>query len=157
MASLFEAVAAGDAEAVVEALEAGDDVNASGDGGRTPLIEAARLGHADVVELLLEAGAVAFIKDDEQETALLKAAANGHHDCCELLFQHSDEEERQMASAFLRASGKTHGPPREKVASKFTQRVARLGARAAKFVGHERLQERIERVDRAEENDKKRR
>jgi ankyrin repeat protein len=155
--SLFEAVTAGDPEAVVEALEAGEDVNALGDGGKTPLIEAARAGHADVVELLLEAGAVAFLKDDEQETALLKAAANGHHDCCELLYPHAEEEERQMASAFLRASGKTHGPPREKLPSKFTQRVARLGARAAKFVGHDRFQERIERVERAEENEKKNR
>ncbi len=156
MPSLFEAVATGDPEAVVEALEAGEDVNALGEGGRTPLIDAARLGHADVVELLLEAGAVTFLKDDEQETALLKAAANGHHDCCELLFDHAEEDERQMASAFLRASGKTHGPPREKVASTFTQRVARLGARAAKFVGHEKFQERIERVERAEQHEKKR-
>jgi ankyrin repeat protein len=155
MPSLFQAVASGDPEAVVVALEAGDDVNALGDGGTTPLIQAAKLGHADVVELLLEAGAVAFIKDDEQETALLKAAANGHHDCCELLFEHADEEERSMASAFLRASGKTHGPPREKVASGFTQRVARLGARAAKFVGHEKFQDRVERMDRAEKNEKK--
>ena len=80
MSSLFEAVASGDPEAVVVALEAGDDVNALGEGGTTPLIQAAKLGHADLVELLLEAGAVAFLKDDEQETALLKAAANGHHE-----------------------------------------------------------------------------
>src|SRR5207253_462043 len=93
MSSLFEAVASGDPEAVVVALEAGDDVNALGEGGTTPLIQAAKLGHADLVELLLEAGAVAFLKDDEQETALLKAAANGHHDCCELLFDHAEEEE----------------------------------------------------------------
>ena len=156
MPTIFEAVAQGDAEKVVEALEAGADANALGEGGRTPLIEASRLGHADVVELLLEAGAETFIKDDEQETALMKAAANGHREVCDLLFDRADEDDRQMASAFLAALGKTHGPPRERVPSKLTRRVALLGARAAKFVGHDKLLERVERVDRAEKNEKKR-
>jgi len=157
MPSLFEAVSQGDVDAAVAAIEAGEDVNAIGEGGRTPLIEAARKGHVELVELLLEAGAAAFLKDDEQETALMKAAANGERDVCEVLFDHCDEDERQMASAFLAASGKTHGPPREQTPSKLTRKVATLGARAAKFVGHERLQQRVDRVERAEKSEQKKR
>ncbi len=156
MPSLFEAVTLGDPEAVLEAIGAGEDVNFIGPGGRTPLIEAARLGHVELVELLVEAGAEPFLKDEEQETALMKAAANGNRDVCEVLFDHADDDERQMASAFLAASGKTHGPPRERTAGKWTKRLATLGARAAKFVGHERLQQRVDRVERSEQNLKKR-
>lgn len=159
--TLFEAVDAGDAEAVVERLEAGDDVNLLGDNGTTPLIEAARQGHADVVEVLLAGGAEAFLKDGEQETALLKAAANGHRDVCALLVSLASDDERGMAEAFLGAFGKTDGPqmapPPEgflgirKKLDTLKKRAGVLGARAAKFVGYDEPAERVERVERAEQ------
>jgi uncharacterized protein len=159
--TLYEAVEAADAEAVVARLEAGEDINQMGPGGATPLIEAARMGNAQLVEVLLAAGAEPMLKDAEQDSALLKAAANGHRDVCALLFPTASEDERGMAEAFLGAVGKTHGPsvapPPEgflgirKKTEELKRRAAVLGARAARFVGYEKPADRIEQLERAEE------
>lgn len=159
--NLYAAVEAGDAEAVVAALEAGEDVNQMGPGGATPLIEAARRGNAELVEVLLAGGAEPFLKDDEQESAILKAAANGHRAVCALLMPAASDDERGMAEAFLGAVGKTHGPAAAAAAPGFLgirkktdelkKRAAVLGARAARFVGYEQPAERIDQLERAEE------
>ena len=159
--TLYEAVEAADAEAVVVRLEAGEDVNQMGPGGSTPLIEAARAGNAELVEVLLAAGAEPMLKDAEQESALLKAAANGHRAVCALLLPLASEDERGMAEAFLGAVGKTNGPlaapPPEgflgirKKTDALKRRAAVFGARAAKFVGYDRPAERVDLVERAEE------
>ncbi len=158
--TLYEAVEAADAEAVVARIEAGEDVNQLGPGGSTPLIEAARLGNALLVEVLLSAGAEPMLKDGEQETALLKAAANGHKDAYALLVAHASDDERGMAEAFLGAVGKTHAPAAppppdgfmgiRKKTDELKRRAAVFGARAARFVGYEQPADRIERVERAE-------
>lgn len=159
--TLFEAVEAADAEAVLARLEAGEDINQMGPGGVTPLIEAARNGNLELVEVLLAAGAEPMLKDGEQESALLKAAANGHRDVCALLLPTATEDERGMAEAFLGAVGKTHGPkaaaPPEgflgirKKTDELKRRAAVLGARAARFVGYEQPADRVERVERGEQ------
>ena len=159
--TLIEAIQAGDADAVAQRLDAGDDVNMLGEGATTPLIEAARLGSEELVEVLLAAGAEPFMKDREQETALLKAAANGHRRVCGLLIDSASEDEKGMAEAFLSAYGKTDGPKelppppgfmgfRKKIAD-FKKNAAVIGARAAKFVGYDQPAERIETIERAEE------
>lgn len=160
--SLYDAVEAGDLEAVAQQLAAGADVNEIGPGDRTPLIEAARAGNLALVRLLLEAGAEPMLKDGEQESAVLKAAANGHHDVCAVLLPLASEDERGMAEAFLGAVGKTNGPQElpapapdflglKAKAGDLTRKAAVYGARAAKFVGYEKPAERIERVERAEQ------
>ncbi len=159
--TLFEAVEAADAEAVVARLEAGEDINQMGPGGATPLIEAARRGNAQLVEVLLAAGAEPMLKDGEQESALLKAAANGHRDICALLLTTASDDERGMAEAFLGAVGKTHGPRAaappdgflgiRKKTDELKRRAAVLGARAARFVGYEQPADRVDRVERAEQ------
>lgn len=158
--TLIEAILAGDADAVAQRLDAGDDVNMLGDNATTPLIEAARLGSEELVEVLLSAGAEPFMKDAEQETALLKAAANGHKAVCALLVDAATDDERDMARAFLSAYGKTDGPKelppppgflgfRKKIAD-FKKNAAVIGARAARFVGYEEPADRIEMIERAE-------
>lgn len=152
MGTLFEAVAAGDVEAVQRALDAGEDVNQSGDGGRTPLIQAAHDGRADLVALLLEADAEPSLLDAMQESAILKAGANGHDAVVRLLEPHAGPDEVDQARAFLRAFGQSHGPdrgPRDDL-SRVKDTVARAGAKAADLLGNPEPQRRVERKDRAD-------
>lgn len=75
---LFAAASAGDADAVRAALDAGADIEARGDGGRTPLVAATKNNHVDVARVLIEAGADVNAKDDIQDSAYLYAGARGH-------------------------------------------------------------------------------
>jgi hypothetical protein len=151
--TLFEAVEAQDAAELKKAIKAVRDVNEAGEGGRTALIEAAMLGRADLCELLLDAGAEPSLTDDEKETALLKAAANGHRSVVELLGPLGSDDERDMAGAFLKAHGKSHGPEFQgPEASRFQRAAATASARVSKFVGHDSPGERLDRVHRSEDN-----
>lgn len=157
--TLYEAVLALDAAAVEAALATGPDVDALGPGRRTPLIEAAKAGRVDLVRRLLEAGAAADWRDDEGETALLKAAAWGHRDVVALLEGEASDDERDLARAFLAASGMTlDAPPAPKSPvesgqSGLKRRAVEAVARAADFVGYGEPVRRVERVERAETDD----
>jgi len=157
--NLIEAVRARDAEALEALAGSVKDVNETFENGRTALIEAAALGEVALVKILLEAGAEPSWKDEEQETAMLKAAANGNLDVVHLLAPMASEDERDMARAFLKAHGKSFspeylGPPDD--FGKLKRAAATASARVAKFVGHDAPSERLERVERAEKNAKKR-
>ena len=82
--ALVEAARRGDLPAIAPLIEAGANVN--GTGNDTPLIAAAREGHASVVELLLDRGArINDVADDGQGTALIVASASGRLDTVKLL------------------------------------------------------------------------
>src|SRR6185436_5387640 len=76
--TIFEAVESGELDKVKERIAAGDDPNALGKDGITPLMLAAERGYDPIVEALLYAGAEATLTDRIGETALMKAAANAH-------------------------------------------------------------------------------
>lgn len=75
---LFTAAAAGEADAVRAALDAGADIEARGDGGMTALVAATKANHIDAARVLIEAGADVNAKDDIQDSAYLYAGARGH-------------------------------------------------------------------------------
>jgi hypothetical protein len=152
---LLDAATSGQLEAARAALEAGADINTLGPGRATPLILAAAAGHLAVVELLLSAGAEPGWRDEGQETALLKAAANGHGAVAAVLAPHAEEDDRDLARAFLAAYGHSHGPAYQYDASSLKRGAVTVAARAAAFVGHEDPLHRVERVDRAESLRKK--
>lgn len=164
--SLYEAVRRGDEAEVRSLLEAGADANELGPEQRTPLIEAASQGNVSLLRLLLQHGAEPGWKDAMDETALLKAATYGHRDAYGVLWPLAREEERGLAKAFLSASGLTWDvappppPPDPKQPEKdnrFGRAVATAAARVSKFFGDEVHAERLERQERAEELDPKKR
>jgi hypothetical protein len=157
--SLFEAIRDADAKKLKKLLKASGDANELGNGGTTPLIEAAGAGEAALVELLLEHGAEPALTDDTKETALMKAAANGHRDVVDLLLPHASPDDRDLAEAYLKAN---RNPDRAPAGSGFktdglTQRAARAVASVAGALGNDSPQERINRMDEAERQSKKKR
>ena len=68
--SIHEAAELGNIEAVKQYLADGEDVNAKGDLGTTPLMMAAGRGHKEIVELLITNGANVNAKDEDDETPL---------------------------------------------------------------------------------------
>ncbi len=154
--SLFDAIASRDLEAVRAAIAEHGDVNALGDGNRTPLIAAAKDGFGEAVELLLQAGAEPTWRDDEQETAILKAGANGHSGVVQLLAPHSSEDDRDLATSFLAAFGQSHAPEYQYDPSRLQKKAVEVAARAANFVGHQDPLKRLDRIDRASDLKKKR-
>jgi ankyrin repeat protein len=71
---LIEAIRVGNRQRVVALLDAGVDVNATNEGGSTPLIMAAYYDQAGIARLLVERGAELNRKNDEGETAAFMAA-----------------------------------------------------------------------------------
>lgn len=74
---LLAAAAAGDAEAVRSAIDAGAELEARGDGGMTPLVAATKQNHVEAARTLIEAGADVNAKDGIQDSAYLYAGARG--------------------------------------------------------------------------------
>lgn len=70
----------GSKDVVVALLNSGADINATGEGGATPLMDAANYGNVQIVEILLNRGAKIDVRSSEGEnyTALLVAAERGH-------------------------------------------------------------------------------
>ncbi|MBK7861897.1 MAG: ankyrin repeat domain-containing protein [Archangiaceae bacterium] len=156
--TLFEAVQSRDAEALEKLAAEAKDLNEEFEGGRTALIEAAATGQLDLVKILLEAGADPSLKDFEKETALLKAAANGELEVVHALAPMATEDERDLARAFLKAHGKSFSPEYQGPADDFgklKRAAATASARVSKFVGHDSPSERLARVERSEQNAKK--
>jgi ankyrin repeat protein len=156
--TLFEAAESGDVAKLKAALADASDVNALGDEKKTPLIVAAARGWLEGVQLLLEAGAEPEWRDAVEETALLKAAANGHLEVARLLAKTASEDDRALASSFLKAFGASHAPEFQYEGPGALQRKAvQVVARAANFVGDEDPLMRVERQERAEDHAKKKR
>ena len=72
----------GNTKGVIEAINAGANVNAKDNDGATALIGAAYYGRTEVAELLLKHGADVNTKDENGYTALMLAAMNG---CTEIV------------------------------------------------------------------------
>ena len=68
----------GNTHGVLEAINAGANVNAKNKYGRTALMAAAQEGHTEIFDTLIKAGANINAKDNEGLTALMGAAVNGH-------------------------------------------------------------------------------
>jgi ankyrin repeat protein len=153
--TLYEAVESGDIEQVKAALGEKSDVNMLGPDKRTPLIEAAGRGELEMVKLLLQAGAEPACRDAFDETALLCAAANGHLEVARVLSPHAEDEERELARSFLAAAGLGDVQAQYEEDHGLKRKAVELAARAANFVGNEDPLGRVERVERAEKNAKK--
>lgn len=153
--TIHEAAEAGDLSALAAALDGGADVNALDGERRTPLIVAAGAGHLAAVQQLLARGAEPEWRDGTEETALLKAAANGHGPVVSVLLPHASEDDRDLARSFLAAYGKAHSPEVQYDGSGLKRKAVEVAARAADFVGHASPQERVQRLERAEAQGKK--
>lgn len=157
--SLFDAVLAGDEARVKELLAEGEDANALGEQGRTPLMAAAQAGHAEIARVLLEAGGEPMLTDELGETALMIAAAHGHVGVCRLLMPHAREDERDLARRMLRDSGSLTelppGPPEEGPGPSQTRRkLAAAGAYVASKLGDDGPTQRLARLLRSEKGRK---
>jgi ankyrin repeat protein len=79
----------GDLDEVLSLIQAGADINARGQGGRSALLDSSRQGHAMVVKTLLAGGkhshADVNAADSLGWTALMLAAREGHEDVLHLL------------------------------------------------------------------------
>ncbi|MFG0260699.1 MAG: ankyrin repeat domain-containing protein [Phycisphaerales bacterium JB041] len=67
--TLIEAAQAGDLPVLSAMIDSGMNVNATDEGGRTPLMHAAAGGHLDAVFALLNAGANAGLRDNARRAA----------------------------------------------------------------------------------------
>jgi len=155
--TLFEAVESGDVAQVKTALETTKDVNQLGAEKRTPLITAAERGLTEIVQVLLGAGAEPEWRDATDETALLKAAANGHLAVARLLTATASEDDRALATSFLKAYGASHAPDYQYDGSSLKRKAVEVAARAANFIGDEDPLARVDRQNRAEDHAKKKR
>ena len=70
-------------------VEVGEDVDAKGQDGATPLRCAVQEGHARVVEVLLSRGASFLDKDEDGLTMLHCAASEGHQAVVNLILTHA--------------------------------------------------------------------
>jgi ankyrin repeat protein len=86
-AALLDAVEAGEHEAALAALAAGEDVNARGADGTTPLIWAAYHGDAELVSKLIAAGADVNARNEFGTSALAEAAIAGYTKVIEALVE----------------------------------------------------------------------
>jgi ankyrin repeat protein len=154
--SLFDAVLAGDREAVKSQLAARTHPDPFDAEGRTPLMAAARMGRADIVRLLLEAGADPELTDSIGETSLIMAAAHGHAEVCKLLLPHAKDDERDLARTLLSGVGITdlRSEPSIPAPDKLDRKLASAGAYVAGKLGDEGPMKRLERALRAEKSRK---
>jgi len=160
--TLLEVVTAGDREAARKLLDEGSFADEGGPGGITPLMAAAARGDAELVDLLLARGADPRLRDEARDTALLKAAAHGHGHLFTALSKGADDDELDMARAFLRTSGFDPAAvpvalPPEQQPSKTKRAMVGAVARAASFFGDEVPEKRLERAERSENRGQKKR
>ena len=81
MTTLFDAVKAGDVNAVRECIASGAEVNERREDGETALMFEAESGNSDIVKYLIEKGANVNAMEAENEyTAARFAEINGHDD-----------------------------------------------------------------------------
>ncbi|QKJ67934.1 ankyrin repeat domain-containing protein [Deefgea piscis] len=75
---LLRAVECDDLPMLVEAIDAGENIEVLDRAGCTPLIRAATLGFEELVKYLIKSGAAINAMDDDGWTALHYVAQNGH-------------------------------------------------------------------------------
>jgi ankyrin repeat protein len=75
--SLVEAAARGDTASVIRLLDAGADIDAQGEGGRTAVMAATAGNHVDTVRALIEREADVDIRDARLDNPFLYAGAEG--------------------------------------------------------------------------------
>ena len=156
--SLFDAVLAGDLARVQALLDAGADPNPFDDEGRTPLMIAAENGREDLVLALLDGGTDPILTDRVGETALGKAAAHGHARIAALLYPHASEDDQLMARTLLKVGTDFFNLPRAPPPppDDFRRKLASASAYIAGKLGDDAPNQRLERLERAEKNSKKR-
>ncbi|MGW0174264.1 ankyrin repeat domain-containing protein [Rhodococcus sp. NPDC003322] len=86
--ALFAAARTNDADAVREALIRGADLEARGEGDRTPLVAATKGNAVAAATALIEAGADVNAKDSMQDSAFLYAGAEGLNEILALTLAH---------------------------------------------------------------------
>ncbi|QGQ93738.1 ankyrin repeat domain-containing protein [Paenibacillus psychroresistens] len=92
MNDLFDALLTEDLTLLMELLEAGCDVNAQDEEGRTALIQAALYNNVEVVQILIEHGANVNTRDFFNGYAALHfAARNSSLELMQLLLKHKAE------------------------------------------------------------------
>jgi hypothetical protein len=95
-ASIHEAAASGNAEAITHHIKAGADLNEKDPyGGSSPLISAALFGYTEVVSLLLDAGADINFQNNDGSTALHTASFFCRTEIVKLLLQHGADKSIQ--------------------------------------------------------------
>lgn len=87
--ALHHAAIAGLPEVAELLVEVGEDVDAKGQDGATPLRCAVQEGHARVVEILLARGASFLDKDDDGLSMLHCAASEGHQAVVNIILSHA--------------------------------------------------------------------
>jgi len=154
--TLWDAVVANDAGTLRRLASEALDINEQFDGGRTALHEAAARGHVDLVRLLLAAGADPELHDGDHETAFIKAAVNDRYDVVHLLSPLATEDERDYARSILRVQRVPFDPGqyqgRDAPVPEWKRAAAAAMARVTKLLGDDRATERLERVERSEQN-----
>ncbi len=153
--TLFDAGRAGDLERLEALLVGGADPNPFDAEGRTPLALAAEQGEEALVSALLARGADPGLPDRLGEVPLLKAAAHGHGRVAALLYPRASRDEQEMARALLQVGTDffTQSRAAPTAPPGLGHRLATAGAYVAGKLGGST--ERLERMQRAEKNNKK--
>lgn len=108
---LRDAALQGQMSDVRQMVEQGVDVNASDEGGRTPLMLASFNGHTEIVQLMLEEGARIDDRNAEGRTPLIFAASGPFPNTVDLLLERgadpdaTDEVDGWSALMFAAAEG----------------------------------------------------
>jgi Ankyrin repeats (3 copies) len=113
--SLLQAVTSGDEKAVSAMLADGADVNATNDGGQTPLILAIISGQDHLLRPLLDAGADPLLKDKTGLNAVDWAERKGRAEFAQLLTKKQSEESpfRALAEKRIDTEPKSKPPPED--------------------------------------------
>ncbi|MGF0244216.1 ankyrin repeat domain-containing protein [Rhodococcus erythropolis] len=109
--TLFDAVDRNDPAAVTAALTAGANIEARGEGERTPLVEATKNNAVAAASTLILAGADVNAKDSMQDSAFLYSGAEGLNEILALTLSHGadvDSVNRYGGTALIPASEHAH-------------------------------------------------
>ncbi|MBQ7803877.1 ankyrin repeat domain-containing protein [Rhodococcus qingshengii] len=109
--ALFDAVDRNDPAAITAALASGANIEARGEGERTPLVEATKNNAVAAASTLILAGADVNAKDSMQDSAFLYSGAEGLNEILALTLAHGadvDSVNRYGGTALIPASEHAH-------------------------------------------------
>lgn len=109
--ALFDAVDRNDPAAITAALASGANIEARGEGERTPLVEATKNDAVAAASTLILAGADVNAKDSMQDSAFLYSGAEGLNEILALTLAHGadvDSVNRYGGTALIPASEHAH-------------------------------------------------